>query len=172
VRDLQGTHLSDMLDEQLQASQADPSMIEFEITESAVMTDPAHTVEALNRIADAGFRLAIDDFGTGYSSFAYLKKLPVHTLKIDKSFVFGMAQDDNDTAIVRTSIELAHSLNLKVVAEGVEDDATLERLQVLGCDAVQGHYISRPLPAGELLVWLRQSSWGLGDDAASHSSAA
>jgi diguanylate cyclase (GGDEF)-like protein len=173
VRDLQGSHLGDMLDEQLQASQADPSMLEFEITESAVMTEPVRTVEALNRIADAGFRLAIDDFGTGYSSFAYLKKLPVHTLKIDKSFVAGMAHDDHDTAIVRTSIELAHSLNLKIVAEGVEDAAVLERLRELGCDAVQGHYISRPLPAADLLAWLRQSSWGLGDDdAVSHSSAA
>jgi diguanylate cyclase (GGDEF)-like protein len=174
VRDLQSSHLGDMLDEQLQACQADPSMIEFEITESAVMTDPVHTVAALNRIADAGFRLAIDDFGTGYSSFAYLKKLPVNTIKIDKSFVAGMAQDENDTAIVRTSIELAHTLNLKIVAEGVEDASTLASLEDLGCDTVQGHYISRALMPGELLQWLRQSSWGLGDDdaAVSRTSAA
>lgn len=171
VRDLQDPNLDDTLAEQLSAVQADPSMCEFEVTESAVMTEPQRAIEALNRLAETGFRLAIDDFGTGYSSFAYLKKLPVNTLKIDKSFVIGMSHDDNDAAIVRASIELAHSLNLKIVAEGVEDAGTLERLRLLGCDAAQGHYISRPLIGDELLSWLSRSSWARGDETPSRISA-
>jgi diguanylate cyclase (GGDEF)-like protein len=172
VRDLQDSTLIDTLAEQLQTHQADPSMCEFEITESAVMSEPARAIEALNRLAEVGFRLAIDDFGTGYSSFAYLKKLPVHTLKIDKSFVLGMARDDSDDSIVRASIELAHSLNLKIVAEGVEDAETLKRLRQHGCDIAQGHHICRALPGEELVTWLRQSSWGLGGDSPGHVSVA
>jgi diguanylate cyclase (GGDEF)-like protein len=163
VRDLQDMNLADTLAEQLAAHRLDPAMIELEVTESAVMTEPERALQMLARLAEMGFRLAIDDFGTGYSSFAYLKKMPVNTLKIDKSFVIGMGRDENDAAIVRTSIELAHNLNIRIVAEGVEDETTLERLKKLGCDAAQGLHVSRPLPEGELLVWLRQSSWGLRD---------
>jgi EAL domain-containing protein (putative c-di-GMP-specific phosphodiesterase class I) len=125
------------------------------------MTEPERALEVLTRLSAMGLRIAIDDFGTGYSSLSYLKKLPVNTIKIDKSFVIGMVRDENDAAIVRTSVDLAHNLKLEVVAEGVENEETLNRLGELGCDTAQGNYISRPLSAEELAVWLKQSSWGL-----------
>ena len=159
VRDLQDPYLADAFAEQLAALQISPRWLELEITESAVMTEPEHALEVLTRLSAMGLRIAIDDFGTGYSSLSYLKKLPVNTIKIDKSFVIGMVRDDNDAAIVRTSVDLAHNLKLEVVAEGVENEETLNRLSELGCDTAQGHYISRPLSAEELAQWLQQSSW-------------
>lgn len=161
VRDLQDPYLADAFAEQLAALQISPRWLELEITESAVMTEPERAIEVLARLSSMGLRIAIDDFGTGYSSLSYLKKMPVNTIKIDKSFVIGMGRDENDAAIVRTSIDLAHNLKLEVVAEGVETEETLKRLAELGCDTAQGHYISRPLSADELTVWLKQSSWGL-----------
>jgi EAL domain-containing protein (putative c-di-GMP-specific phosphodiesterase class I) len=109
-----------------------------------------------------GFRLAIDDFGTGYSSFSYLKRMPVNTIKIDKSFVLGMLSDNGDTAIVRTSVELAHHLGLQIVAEGVETAELLESLTGIACDSAQGYFLSRPLTSDALIDWVRHSSWGLG----------
>jgi len=161
VRDLQDPYLADSFAEQLAALQISPRWLELEITESAVMTEPERALEVLARLSAMGLRIAIDDFGTGYSSLSYLKKLPVNTIKIDKSFVIGMGRDENDAAIVRTSVDLAHNLKLEVVAEGVENEETLNRLGELGCDTAQGHYISRPLSAEELSVWLNQSSWAL-----------
>ncbi len=161
VRDLQDPYLADAFAEQLAALQISPRWLELEITESAVMTEPERALEVLTRLSSMGLRIAIDDFGTGYSSLSYLKKLPVNTIKIDKSFVIGMGRDENDAAIVRTSVDLAHNLKLEVVAEGVENEETLNRLSELGCDTAQGHYISRPLSAEELAQWLQQSSWGL-----------
>jgi EAL domain-containing protein (putative c-di-GMP-specific phosphodiesterase class I) len=107
-----------------------------------------------------GVALSIDDFGTGYSSLAYLKKLPVKTVKVDKSFVLHMTQDPNDAQIVRSTIELAHNLGLKVVAEGVENREIWDRLVELGCDEAQGYHLSRPLPAAEMTKWLCESEWG------------
>ncbi len=161
VRDLQDPYLADAFAEQLAALQISPRWLELEITESAVMTEPERAIEVLTRLSQMGLRIAIDDFGTGYSSLSYLKKLPVNTIKIDKSFVIGMRRDENDAAIVRTSVDLAHNLRLEVVAEGVENEETLKRLAELGCDTAQGHYISRPLSADELSTWLKQSSWAL-----------
>jgi diguanylate cyclase (GGDEF)-like protein len=161
VRDLQDPYLADAFAEQLAALQISPRWLELEITESAVMTEPERALEVLARLSAMGLRIAIDDFGTGYSSLSYLKKLPVNTIKIDKSFVIGMERDENDAAIVRTSVDLAHNLKLEVVAEGVENEETLKRLSELGCDTAQGHYISRPLSAEELAVWLKQSSWAI-----------
>lgn len=161
VRDLQDPYLADAFAEQLAALQISPRWLELEITESAVMTEPERALEVLTRLSAMGLRIAIDDFGTGYSSLSYLKKLPVNTIKIDKSFVIGMVRDDNDAAIVHTSVDLAHNLKLEVVAEGVENEETLTRLVELGCDTAQGHYISRPLTAEELSLWLKQSSWAL-----------
>jgi len=161
VRDLQDPYLADAVDEQLAALQISPRWLELEITESAVMTDPDRAFEVLTRLSLMGLRIAIDDFGTGYSSLSYLKKLPVSTIKIDKSFVLGMTRNENDAAIVRTSIDLGHNLGLEVVAEGVETEDVLKRLSELGCDTAQGHYISRPLSAAEFTEWLKQSSWGL-----------
>ena len=131
----------------------------LEITESAILDDPAHAIENLKRLNALGCRLAIDDYGTGYSSLAYLRHLPVHELKIDKTFVIGMAHDRSDVVIVRSTIDLAHNMGLAVVAEGVEDEATFDRLRALGCDMVQGYWLSRPLGAAEIPAWIRGSAW-------------
>jgi diguanylate cyclase (GGDEF)-like protein len=121
-----------------------------EITESSVMADPPRTIGVLGRLSALGVSVAIDDFGTGYSSLSRLKRLPVDEIKIDKSFVGGMLGDENDAVIVRSTIDLAHNLGLRVVAEGVEDYETWVQLAELGCDMAQGYYVSRPVPAGQL----------------------
>ncbi len=125
----------------------------LEITESAIMDDPQRAEAMLNRLSEHGFKLSIDDFGTGYSSLAYLKRLPVDELKIDKSFVMGMESAGDDALIVRSTIDLAHNLGLTVVAEGVETQAILGHLRSLSCDEAQGYAISKPLPAADYLVW-------------------
>jgi EAL domain-containing protein (putative c-di-GMP-specific phosphodiesterase class I) len=117
------------------------------------MDDPQRAESTLNKLADAGFKLSIDDFGTGYSSLAYLKRLPVSELKIDKSFVMGMEQDENDAKIVRSTVDLAHNLGLTVVAEGVESLDILQRLRELECDEAQGYYISKPMPSEQFAAW-------------------
>jgi diguanylate cyclase (GGDEF)-like protein/PAS domain S-box-containing protein len=126
-----------------------------ELTESALMTDAGRSLDVLERIFALGVHISIDDFGTGYSSLAYLKHLPVDELKIDRSFVQHMATDGADAIIVRSTVDLAHSFGLRVVAEGVEDEATLHLLTALHCDLAQGYYLSRPIPAQELERWLR-----------------
>jgi EAL domain-containing protein (putative c-di-GMP-specific phosphodiesterase class I) len=123
------------------------------------MTDPAGAGEVLAKLHGIGLRLSIDDFGTGYSSLSHLRKLPVDEIKVDRSFVSTMNHNEDDATIVRSTIEMAHHLGLEVVAEGVETPEGLNRLIEMGCDAAQGYYFSRPLPAGELIGWLRESSW-------------
>ncbi len=125
----------------------------LEITESAIMEDPAQALASLSRLHDMGIKLSIDDFGTGYSSLAYLKKLPVQELKIDRSFVMHLDRDTSDEVIVRSTIELAHNMGLRVVAEGVENAQILAHLQALGCDEAQGYFFSRPLPGPDFLKW-------------------
>jgi diguanylate cyclase (GGDEF)-like protein len=137
------------------------SQIELEITETAVMSEPVRAVECIRKLSALGFQVAIDDFGTGYSSMAYLKELLVAKIKIDKSFVKDMATNHNDAVIVRSTVELGHNLGLKVVAEGVEDQAAWDKLKLLGCDSAQGYYMSRPLPSVEFLGWLEKSPWGI-----------
>jgi diguanylate cyclase (GGDEF)-like protein len=127
-----------------------PGRLTLEITESGVMTDPEAAIAVLWGLRRIGIRLSVDDFGTGYSSLAYLKRLPVDEVKLDKSFVLNMTGDVDDAAIVRSTIELAHNLGLQLVAEGVEDQETLELLTTLGCDLVQGYHLARPMPADEL----------------------
>ncbi len=127
----------------------------LEITESAIMDDPQRAESTLNQLAALNFKLSIDDFGTGYSSLAYLKRLPVNELKIDKSFVMGMVDDDSDAKIVRSTVDLAHNLGLSVVAEGVENEAILDTLRELACDEAQGYHISRPMPAIDFIAWLQ-----------------
>ena len=129
----------------------------LEITESAIMDDPRRAQMTLERLHGMGLRLSIDDFGTGYASLAYLKALPVDELKIDRSFVQDMARDGHDAKIVLSTIELAHSLGLTVVAEGVEDEAAWRHLASLGCDEAQGHLVARPMPAVEFPGWA--SGW-------------
>ena len=136
-----------------------PDRIEIEITENILMVEIEHGAKIIGRLRDLGVSVAIDDFGTGYSSLAYLKKLPIHSIKIDKSFVLNMTEDDNDAVIVRSTIDLAHNLGFLVVAEGVENRDTLDLLAVLGCNLAQGYHISRPLPADELILWIKNSSW-------------
>lgn len=133
-----------------------PVKLRFEITETAVMPGPSQAFEVLNRLSAQGVRISIDDFGTGYSSLAYLKRLPVDELKIDRSFVTSMVHDSDDAVIVRSTIDLAHNIGLRVVAEGVEDEATRELLAAMHCDAVQGYHIGRPMEARELVTWLRE----------------
>jgi diguanylate cyclase (GGDEF)-like protein/PAS domain S-box-containing protein len=131
-----------------------PDLIELEITESQLMQDPDHAVRAMRSLADAGMRIAIDDFGTGYSSLAYLTRFPLAALKIDRSFVAGIVHQGGDATIVRTIIEMAHTLGFAVIAEGVESDGQKQFLRGLGCEQAQGFLFSRPLSAqamGELL---------------------
>ncbi len=131
-------------------------LLVVEITESTIMADPDRALEILGRLDAMGVQLSIDDFGTGYSSMAYLKSLPVHELKVDRSFVTQMNSDSRDAVIVRSTIDLGRNLGLRVVAEGVEDQTTLQELDVLGCDAIQGYYVSRPVPPDDLIRWLEQ----------------
>lgn len=138
---------------------ARPEWLVLEITESAVMEEPAHALETLIKLSKMGIQLSLDDFGTGYSSLAYLKKLPVSEIKIDKSFIKDMELDANDTVIVRSTIALGQNLGMKVVAEGVENVKIWELLAALGCDASQGYYMSRPLTAAALDEWLAMSDW-------------
>jgi EAL domain-containing protein (putative c-di-GMP-specific phosphodiesterase class I) len=132
-------------------------MLEIEITESSVMDRLGLAFDVMQTLAATGLTLAIDDFGTGYSSLAYLQRLPVHALKIDRSFVMKLASNHNDVEIVRSTLSLAHTLGLCVVAEGVEDQGSLDRLSTMGCDIAQGYYIGRPMPADALPLWLETS---------------
>jgi diguanylate cyclase (GGDEF)-like protein len=121
----------------------------LEVTESVLMTDPARAMQVLAELRGLGVQLALDDFGTGWSSLTHLQRMPVHEIKIDRSFVAAMATEANSAAIVSSTVDLAHALGLRVVAEGIEDEATWRRLRAVGCDAAQGYHLSRPLPAGE-----------------------
>ncbi|MHB1085221.1 MAG: putative bifunctional diguanylate cyclase/phosphodiesterase [Thiobacillus sp.] len=141
----------------LTESGMDPKFLTLEITESAVMSNPTDGLTILTELDRMGATLAIDDFGTGYSSLAYLKRLPVDELKIDKSFVTHMAKDENDAVIVRSTIDLAHNLGLKVTAEGVETRDVWDILEILGCDYSQGYFMGRPMPADKLDAWLLES---------------
>jgi diguanylate cyclase (GGDEF)-like protein len=148
----------------LAAAALPPGALTLEITETAVMSDLNRSLVVLQELRALGVRLSIDDFGTGQSSLAYLKRLPIHEVKIDKSFVLGMADDRGDAAIVRAAIELGHALELRVVAEGVEDQTTQSLLADWGCDLVQGYHVSRPVPLPALVEWLAaQSATSSGD---------
>ncbi|MRW91971.1 EAL domain-containing protein [Duganella sp. FT80W] len=154
----------DLLDQDLPAKFADlltrykltSGSFCLEITESAIMDDPVRAQHTLERLSAMGLDLSIDDFGTGYSSLAYLKRLPVNELKIDKSFVLNMENDVGDTKIVRSTIDLGHNMGLRVVAEGIESEAVWRLLADLGCDQGQGYFMSRPIPADQLFGWLEK----------------
>jgi diguanylate cyclase (GGDEF)-like protein len=122
----------------------------LEVTESILMTDPARAMEVLAALRGLGLRIALDDFGTGFSSLTHLRRMPVDEIKIDRSFVAAMATEARAAAIVASTVDLAHALGLRVVAEGIEDEATWTRLRAVGCDAAQGYYLSKPLPPAEL----------------------
>ena len=154
TRDLHDQDLPDKLDALLSQYGAQAKGLCLEITESAMMDDPKRAEATLNRLSERGYTLSIDDFGTGYSSLAYLKRLPMRELKIDRSFVMGMAKDTDDAKIVRSTIDLAHNLGLRVVAEGVENAAVLAQLELLDCDEAQGYHIARPMPAADIRGWV------------------
>ena len=153
TRDLLDQEFPARLDEVLRKHQVPPQAFCLEITESAIMDDPQRAEHTLNRLSERGFKLSIDDFGTGYSSLAYLKRLPVDELKIDKSFVMAMEKDEDDAKIVRSTIDLAHNLGLTVVAEGVENATIWAMLKNQGCDEAQGYFMSKPLPVAEFVAW-------------------
>ena len=159
ARSLHDTELPAIIMDLLGHSGGDAGMLTLEITESAVMSNPSDSLGILQELDRMGIAIAIDDFGTGYSSLAYLKQLPVDELKIDKSFVMTMEENENDAIIVRSTIDLAHNLGLNVTAEGVENSDTWDTLTILGCDVSQGYYMSKPLPADKLIMWLNDSPW-------------
>jgi len=161
VRNLQDPRFPNKVARLVDENCGDPSRLRLEITETAIMADPGRALDVLNRLSAMGVKLSIDDFGTGYSSLAHLKQMPVDELKIDKSFVTGMLEDDSDAMIVRSIIDLAHNIGISVVAEGVETEAIYNRLKEMGCDAVQGYYMSKPVPAEELIEWAKTSLWRL-----------
>ena len=157
ARDLMSRDLPDYISELLQKFNVPASSLCLEITESGFMEDPGHALRVLERLSAVGLELSIDDYGTGYSSLSYLMQLPVSELKIDRSFVSKMSGNEDLTTIVRSTIDLGHSLGLKVVAEGVEDPAGFALLRELGCDSAQGYYMSPPLPPQDFRAWLNGS---------------
>ncbi len=146
--------LPGLVEGMLAEERAEPGWLCLELTEGSVMADPDRALEILGRLNRLGVRLSVDDFGTGYSSLAYLKRLPVHEVKVDRSFVMCMEESPADAAIVRSTVSLAHQLGLEVVGEGVEDAEALASLADMGCDRYQGFLLSRPVPADELTRWL------------------
>ncbi|MFT5500099.1 MAG: diguanylate cyclase (GGDEF)-like protein [Woeseiaceae bacterium] len=154
ARDLQDEYLPYYVLQILKEHHVTANRLTLEITENTVMQDINHAIAVLECLRDIGVRISIDDFGTGHSSLAQLRNIPLHELKIDKSFIMDMLGDDMNEAIVRTVIELSHNMQLDVVAEGVEDEDTLRKLCGLGCEQAQGYFLSKPLPSEEFLAWL------------------
>ncbi|MGH2857231.1 MAG: putative bifunctional diguanylate cyclase/phosphodiesterase, partial [Solirubrobacteraceae bacterium] len=157
VRNLLDRDLPRQIERLLAAYSLPPEALQLEITESMIMSDPERALATVTRLSALGVRLSVDDFGTGYSSLANLRKMPIDELKIDRSFVGPMLRDESDLIIVRSTINLGHDLGLNVIAEGVEDSATLDRLAKLGCDLAQGYHVSRPMPAEAFNAWLAHS---------------
>jgi diguanylate cyclase (GGDEF)-like protein len=158
VRNLLDRDLPKEIERILAAYSLPADALQLEITESMIMSDPDRAVATVSRLSALGVRMSVDDFGTGYSSLANLRRLPIDELKIDRSFVSPMLRDESDLIIVRSTINLGHDLGLRIIAEGVEDGPTLDRLALLGCDLAQGYHVSRPMPADAFNVWLDESS--------------
>ena len=154
ARSMVDTGLPDEVAAMLTARDLSPAALQLEITEEFLMADRDRARDILTRLRDSGIQISIDDFGTGYSSLSYLRDLPIDELKLDRSFVFQMADDARAAALVASTIGLAHSLGLRMVAEGVENHTAYAELAALGCDQAQGYHMSRPLPAAELDLWL------------------
>ncbi|MEU7958196.1 putative bifunctional diguanylate cyclase/phosphodiesterase [Micromonospora humida] len=154
VRDLHTGEIVDRIADRLASYGVRPDRLQLEITEGALMADPRRVLATITRLHQLGVAISLDDFGTGYSSLQHLRRLPLSEVKVDRSFVLGMAEDADDAAIVRSTIELAGALGLRVVAEGVEDERTWRLLYAAGCDAAQGWFYARPMPAEELTAWL------------------
>jgi diguanylate cyclase (GGDEF)-like protein len=163
VRNLLDRNLPREIERLLDAYSLPPEALQLEITERMLMSDPDRALAIVSRLSDLGVRLSVDDYGTGYSSLANLRRLPIDELKIDRSFVTPMLRDESDLIIVRSTINLAHDLGLKIIAEGVEDEPTLEHLSLLGCDLAQGFHLSRPLAADAFAAWVASADAVLGD---------
>ena len=159
VRDLQRPGLALAVGDTLQRHGVSPDRLRLEITEGSVMDQPDRALTTLQELAAVGVGLSVDDFGTGYSSLAYLQRLPVNELKIDRSFVLGLANSSSDGEIVRSTVGLGHNLGLTIVAEGVEDESSLTFLRDVGCDLAQGFFIAKPMPADALTGWATSSTW-------------
>lgn len=153
ARQFHDPHFVDTVLQIADESGVSPNFIELELTESTLMANESHAIELLNTLKSVGFKLAIDDFGTGYSSLSYLKKLPVDYLKVDKSFVLNMASDQDDLIIVRSTVDLAHNLGLKVIAEGIENPIVIRLLREMRCELAQGFLIGRPLFIEQFAPW-------------------
>jgi diguanylate cyclase (GGDEF)-like protein len=166
IPDLLDLELPDWIAALLAETGVHPEQLELEITETTILADPFRVRQVLSRLNEMGLRLAIDDFGTGYSSLAYLKRLPVQTIKVDRSFVMGMADDPSDATIVRSTIDLGRNLGLDVVAEGIETQEVWDALREQGCTLGQGYFISRPVPADELAVLLEDRGSRAGGEVA------
>jgi len=161
AKDLHDPELPDLIAGIQAATQVNPKWIVLEITEGSIMTDPEKALEIIQRLHEMGYKLSIDDFGTGYSSLAYLKKMPLAELKIDRSFVQDILHSDNDAVIVKATINLAHNLGLQVVAEGVEDAEIMTKLKDYECDIAQGYYLNKPQSVADFNTWLAESQWKL-----------
>jgi EAL domain-containing protein (putative c-di-GMP-specific phosphodiesterase class I) len=153
-RDLGDVRLEEEVSDALRRWRIDAELLELEIPESAIMSQRELMQRMLTRLSERGVRVAVDDFGSGYASLSLLKQLPVDVLKVDQSFVQNVGTNDEDDAIVRSTIDLAHSLGIVVVAEGVESDDVLQRLRTLGCDLAQGFCLARPASAAGVTEWL------------------
>jgi diguanylate cyclase (GGDEF)-like protein len=156
--DLRDPHFPDRVKNLMEEYAVDPKLLKIEITESGIMEDPASVIVLLHRLRETGIQLSIDDFGTGHSSLAYLQKLPVNELKIDRSFVIDIDQQSATQRLVKTIIEMGHGLGLSVIAEGIETQAERDTLFSLGCDAMQGYFASKPLHGAKLQEWLEKLS--------------
>jgi diguanylate cyclase (GGDEF)-like protein len=159
VRDLQRPGLASAVADALQRHGVPADRLRLEITEGSVMDQPDRALATLQELAAVGVGLSVDDFGTGYSSLAYLQRLPVNELKIDRSFVLGLAESSSDGEIVRSTVGLGHNLGLSIVAEGVEDESSLTFLREVGCDIAQGFFIAKPMPAESIAEWATTSTW-------------
>lgn len=164
VRNLLAPDFPEVVAQALARHRLGADLLTLEITETSVMGDAERTLPALRVLHEMGVTLSVDDFGTGYSSLAYLRRLPVHEIKIDKSFVLGMGTDLGDLAVVRSIIDLGRSLGLRVVAEGVESEVVRDQLAEMGCDVVQGYLVARPMEPARFEVWLHARTVGPGLD--------
>jgi diguanylate cyclase len=163
VKDLHNPELPDLISGAAVAAGVKPEWIILEITESSVMTEPERALEIIQRLHQMGYHFSIDDFGTGYSSLAYLKKLPLTEIKIDKSFVMDILTSENDAAIVKATVNLGHNLGLMVTAEGVESKEIMSKLMDYGCDVAQGYFLSKPVSVQNFNQWVRDSHWKIAD---------
>lgn len=159
VKDLHDPELPNVISRVAKTAGIKPEWIILEITETSIMTDPEMTLETIKRLHELGYQLSIDDYGTGYSSLAYLKKMPLKEIKIDRSFVQDILNNENDDVIVNATVNLAHNLGFQVTAEGIESEKIMARLKTHGCDIAQGYYINRPVSVKDFDDWMESSKW-------------